>query len=69
MKDTFGATKDDPVISNGLGAAFEKVTAITHCGTHVDAPWHYGPQSEGRPAKTIEQCPRDCFSPTAWCSA
>ena len=61
MKDTFGVTEDDLVSSNGLGAAFEEVTAITHCGTHVDAPWHYGPQSEGRPARTIEQCPLEWF--------
>jgi kynurenine formamidase len=37
------------------------VTAITHCGTHVDAPSHYGPRSEGRPAKTIEDCPLEWF--------
>jgi len=61
MKDTFGATEADLVASNGLGAAFEEVTAITHCGTHIDAPWHYGPQSEGRPARTIEECPLEWF--------
>jgi kynurenine formamidase len=61
MKDTFGVTEDDLVVSNGLGAAFEEVTAITHCGTHVDAPWHYGPRSEGRPAKTIDECPLEWF--------
>jgi kynurenine formamidase len=53
-KGTFGATEEDLVLSQGKGAAFEEVTAITHAGTHVDAPWHYGPQSEGKPAKKIE---------------
>ena len=33
----------------------------THSTTHLDAPWHYGPECEGRPAKTIDQIPLD------WC--
>lgn len=28
-----------------------------HTGTHVDAPFHYGPTSEGRPAKKILDLP------------
>jgi hypothetical protein len=47
IKGTFGAEEEDLVPSGGKGAAFEEVTAITH----VDAPWHYGPRSEGKPAK------------------
>ena len=47
MERTFGARPDQLTVSGGLGPAFEEVTAITHCGTHVDAPWHYGPTSEG----------------------
>jgi kynurenine formamidase len=61
MERTFGATPDQLTVSGGLGPAFEEVTAITHCGTHVDAPWHYGPVSEGRPARTIEECPLEWF--------
>jgi kynurenine formamidase len=61
MERTFGARPDQLTVSGGLGPAFEEVTAITHCGTHVDAPWHYGPTSEGRPAKTIEECPLEWF--------
>jgi kynurenine formamidase len=61
MERTFGARPDQLTVSGGLGPAFEEVTAITHCGTHVDAPWHYGPTSEGRPAKTIEDCPLEWF--------
>ncbi len=41
----------------GLALATEMVTTGTHSGTHVDAPWHYGPESEGRPARTIEEVP------------
>lgn len=32
-----------------------------HSTTHMDAPWHYGPLSEGKPAKTAEQIPLE------WC--
>ncbi|MFI2346591.1 cyclase family protein [Streptomyces sp. NPDC019443] len=30
-----------------------------HQGTHVDAPFHYGPRCEGRPAKKITDVPLD----------
>ena len=29
--------------------------------THLDAPWHFGPTSEGQPSKTIDQIPLE------WC--
>jgi len=61
IKTTFGAKEEDLVHSGGKGAAFEEVTAITHSGTHVDAPWHYGPQSEGKPAKKIDELPIEWF--------
>jgi kynurenine formamidase len=61
METSFGVDRSQLTQSGGLGPAFEEVTAITHCGTHVDAPWHYGPASEGRPAKTIEECPLEWF--------
>jgi kynurenine formamidase len=61
MESAFGVDRSQLTQSGGLGAAFEEVTAITHCGTHVDAPWHYGPISEGRPARTIEECPLEWF--------
>ncbi len=51
IKTTFEATEEDLVHSKGKGVAFEEVTAITHAGTHIDAPWHYDPESEGRPAE------------------
>jgi kynurenine formamidase len=61
IKSTFGATEEDLVLSQGKGAAFEEVTVITHTGTHVDAPWHYGPRSEGKPAKKIDELPIEWF--------
>jgi len=32
-----------------------------HTGTHVDAPWHFGPVVEGKPAKRIDEVPLE------WC--
>ena len=46
----------------GMGLAWEEVTAITHTGTHLDAPYHFGPMSEGKKSKTIDEVPLDwCF--------
>jgi kynurenine formamidase len=61
MESAFGVDRTQLTQSRGLGPAFEEVTAITHAGTHVDAPWHYGPESEGRRARTIEECPLEWF--------
>lgn len=48
---------------NNKFCAHEKVTFSTHSGTHLDAPWHYGATSEGKPAKTIDEIPLEwCFS-------
>lgn len=44
-----------------LGYANDVITLSSHSGTHLDAPWHYAPTSEGRPAKTIDQIPLE------WC--
>ncbi len=47
----------------GHAWAVEVVNLSSHSGTHVDAPYHYGPTSGGVPAKTIDQVPlRWCFS-------
>ena len=32
-----------------------------HSTTHIDAPWHYSPTVDGKPAKTIDEIPLD------WC--
>ena len=59
-----GVRPEDLVYSQGLGWAVEEVQAITHTGTHVDAPYHYGPISEGRPARRIDEVPLEwCFAP------
>lgn len=46
-----------------LGWANDVIKISTHGTTHLDAPWHYAPLSEGKPARTIDQVPLEwCFS-------
>lgn len=59
MEAIFGIGKED--LPNGLGWANDTLKLIAHAGTHLDAPWHYGPRSEGKPAKTIDKIPLE------WC--
>jgi len=48
----------------GSAYAYERVTATTHSGTHMDAPWHYAPTSGGEPARTIDDVPLEwCLGP------
>jgi kynurenine formamidase len=64
MQKFFGIRPEDLVFSAGQGWAIEEVRAITHTGTHVDAPYHYSATSEGRPARTIDEVPLEwCFAP------
>src|SRR5436309_13254722 len=64
MRQFFGVRPEDLVWSGGLGWAVEEVQAITHTGTHVDAPYHYAPTSEGRPARRIDEVPLEwCLAP------
>lgn len=49
-------------LTTGLGWANETIKLSTHSTTHLDAPWHYAPVSEGKPAKTVDQVPLEwCF--------
>ncbi len=55
----FGLREND--FPDGNFSAVEKITLTTHSGTHLDAPWHYWPTSEGKPSKKIDQIPLE------WC--
>lgn len=46
---------------DGHGLAWEELTLITHVGTHLDAPWHFGPTSGGKKSRTIDEIPLE------WC--
>jgi kynurenine formamidase len=48
-------------LRTGLGWSNDVVKLSTHGTTHVDAPWHYAPQCEGRKARTIDEMPLDWF--------
>jgi kynurenine formamidase len=51
-------------LRTGLGWANDIIRLSTHGTTHMDAPWHYGPTCEGRPARTIDQVPLEwCYGP------
>lgn len=60
-----GAYGIDPSLwPDGRAWAVETVTLSSHAGTHVDAPYHYGPQSGGAPARTIDAVPlKWCIGP------
>lgn len=64
MTSLLGVRPEDLVYSRGLGWAVEEVRLLTHAGTHVDAPYHYHPTSEGRPARRIDEVPLEwLFAP------
>ena len=55
----FGLREED--FPEGNFSAVEKLTLTTHSGTHLDAPWHYWPTSEGKTSRTIDEIPLE------WC--
>ncbi len=64
MMDAFGAKPEDFVYSNGHGWAIENLVVGSHTATHIDAPYHYGAISEGKPARRIDDVPLEwCFGP------
>jgi kynurenine formamidase len=54
-----GSEAGDYPESMALG--WETITLTGHAGNHIDAPWHFGPLCEGKPARTIDQIPLE------WC--
>ncbi len=61
MRDFLGVSSSDLRVSGGLGWAIEHISMMSHSGTHIDAPWHYHPISEGRRARTISEAPLEYF--------
>ncbi|OLT10683.1 hypothetical protein BJF79_25695 [Actinomadura sp. CNU-125] len=52
---------DEETFPDGTFLSNEVLTLTVHGGTHLDAPFHYGPTSAGLPAKTIDEIPLE------WC--
>jgi kynurenine formamidase len=50
------------VFRNDEGWATETITQLgTHDSTHVDAPWHYNSEIQGKRAATIDELPLEWF--------
>ena len=41
--------------------AMDIVETYTHAGTHVDAPYHFGPTTNGKKARTADELPLEWF--------
>jgi hypothetical protein len=52
---------DPSAFNDGMSLTHEDFSGQYHCGTHVDAPFHFGPIVEGKPAKGIDEVPLDWF--------
>src|SRR5262249_25420399 len=48
-------------LPGGMFLSNEFYRMSVHQGTHVDAPFHYGPLCEGKPAKKVLDMPLDWF--------
>jgi kynurenine formamidase len=63
----FRAKPEDFIYSNGQGWAEENLSVNGHAGTHVDAPYHYGAISEGRPVDGSRNGKSACSSRACSC--
>ena len=59
VQNYFGCQKED--LMGGFGWATERLRLSSHAGTHVDAPYHYYPTCQDKPARTIDQCPLEWY--------
>ena len=55
MCGLFNCPQED--LPEGEGWAEDNIKISSHLGTHVDAPWHYGSTTAGKPAKKIDEIP------------
>ena len=61
IKAMFGLSPE--LLKNGEGWAVEDIVHLpTHSSTHIDAPWHYNSQIQGKRAQTIDELPLDWFT-------
>jgi len=52
---------DPSAFNDSMALTHEDFSGQFHCGTHVDAPFHFGPIVEGKPAKGIDEVPLEWF--------
>lgn len=48
-------------LHQGMGWATERMFLSTHAGTHVDAPYHYTPITNGEASRKIDECPLEWY--------
>ncbi|MCO5168743.1 MAG: cyclase family protein [Planctomycetes bacterium] len=64
LRDFKGGAVSADDFPAALGLAWSQVSMSDHAGNHIDAPYHFGPVVEGRPARTIDQVPLEwCVGP------
>ena len=59
LSELFDLRPEDFPGSMALGV--EEVQGFLHVGTHIDAPFHFGPYCAGEKAKTIDELPLEWF--------
>src|SRR3954469_5734333 len=60
IEQLFGLGRE--ALRDGEGWAVEEFRRFgTHNSTHVDAPYHYNSQIQGKPAQTIDELPLEWF--------
>jgi kynurenine formamidase len=60
VKKLFGIGPE--LLRNGEGWAVETITNLgTHSSTHLDAPYHYNSEIDGKPAQKIDELPLEWF--------
>jgi len=59
MTTLMGCKAEDLLEGQGWGNEILKLAS--HAGTHVDAPYHYFPTCQGKPARTISDCPLEWY--------
>lgn len=55
LSEDWGCDIEPSHFPNELGLAREEVSLTPHTGTHIDAPWHYGPKAGEKDARTIDE--------------
>lgn len=61
LRDFADKAVDRTDFPESLGLAWTWVGMSDHTGNHIDAPYHFGPEVAGEPAKTIDEVPLE------WC--
>ena len=59
MAERLGLKPTD--FNDGMIMTAEDFVGQFHCGTHIDAPIHFGPMTAGKPSRSIDELPMEWF--------